>query len=80
MKKSNQKTIRKLVAQLQEMHADAESMFYVLEAEMDGRSDKYKESEKGALEQEEIAYLQDAVSFLDDAIGALCNIDTEDAR
>lgn len=80
MKKANQKTIRKLVAQLQEMHADAESMVSVLEAEMDRRSEKYKETEKGTLEQEEIAYLQDAVSFLDDAIGAFCNINTEDAE
>jgi hypothetical protein len=80
MKKAHQKTIRKLVAQLQEMHADAESMLNVLEDEMDRRSEKYKEGEKGTIEQEEIAHLQDAVSFLDDAIGAFCNIDTEDAQ
>ena len=78
MKAISKRAIRKAYGDLEQMHASLELINDADSDAYEGKSDSWKESDKGQAEQEKLSQLEEALGYIYDAMQALDNATQED--
>lgn len=78
MKVSDQKKVNKMISDVEQILADLSELHAAYEEACEGKSDTWKESEKGEAAQEEVGRLEEAVGSADDLLDKLNSLSLQE--